>query len=374
LGYFLSNEGFDVTIIHNGKKPPLVDLVFSNMLPSTSDINVTKETMRIYRNLEEEYGARFLKNYVALHIYPNLDSLKMVEPVIGDIEGAGVKVKVLDSKEAHEITGLRYGEQEYVIMGEYEYLVSIRRIIDILHRRLRIIHDNARLIIKDNKAIALTKNGELNADSIVLAAGGWNVEIARDAGLDLPLVNYGTRALLILGRTKLNKYSISDYTYDYYTRPMGNALDGIAFIAGDGNVKTNNLRRVKELTDGSYRNWLIGSMKKRDDRNMVSLIAGYGLVEMAYDYEPVIGKVGKVENLYLIGGLDGYGAKLGPGLAFELSRIIMGLKPTINISCYDIARFNEYDGPHDVNPLWEPVMLYLPAPNGGSPCFYKTKL
>jgi len=55
LGYFLENEGFDVTIIHNGKKPPLVDLVFSNMLPSTSDINVTKETMRIYRNLEEEY-------------------------------------------------------------------------------------------------------------------------------------------------------------------------------------------------------------------------------------------------------------------------------------------------------------------------------
>jgi len=186
----------------------------------------------------------------------------MVEPVIGDIEGAGVKVKVLDSKEAHEITGLRYGEQEYVIMGEYEYLVSIRRIIDILHRRLRIIHDNARLIIKDNKAIALTKNGELNADSIVLAAGGWNVEIARDAGLDLPLVNYGTRALLILGKTKLNKYSISDYTYDYYTRPMGNALDGIAFIAGDGNVKTNNLRKVKELTDGSYRNWLIGSYEE----------------------------------------------------------------------------------------------------------------
>jgi len=179
---------------------------------------------------------------------------------------------------------------------------------------------------------------------------------------------------LILGKTKLNKYSISDYTYDYYTRPIGNALDGIAFIAGDGNVKTNNLRKVKELTNRSYRNWLIGSMKKRDDRNMVSLIAGYSLVEMAYDYEPVIGKVGKVENLYLIGGLDGYGAKLGPGLAFELSRIIMGLKPTINISCYDIARFNEYNGPRDVNPLWEPVMLYLPAPNGGSPCFYKTKL
>jgi Glycine/D-amino acid oxidases (deaminating) len=374
LGYFLENEGYDVTIIHNGKKPPLVDLVFSNMLPSTSDINVTKETMRIYRNLEEEYKERFLKNYVALHIYPNLDSLKMVEPVIGDIEEAGVRVKVLDSRGAREVTGLSYDEQEYVIMGEYEYLVSIRRIIDILHRRLRIIHDNARLIIKDNKAIALAKNGELNADSIVLAAGGWNVEIARDAGLDLPLVNYGTRALLILGKTKLNKYSISDYTYDYYTRPIGNALDGIAFIAGDGNVKTNNLRKVKELTNRSYRNWLIGLMKKRDDSNMVSLIAGYGLVDMAYDYEPVIGKVGNVENLYLISGLDGYGAKLGPGLAFELSRIIMGLKPTINISCYDIARFNEYDGPHDVNPLWEPVMLYLPAPNGGSPCFYKTKL
>jgi hypothetical protein len=127
LGYFLENEGFDVTIIHNGKKPPLVDLVFSNMLPSTSDINVTKETMRIYRNLEEEYKERFLKNYVALHIYPNLDSLKMVEPVIGDIEEAGVRVKVLDSREAREVTGLSYGEQEYVIMGEYEYLVSIRR-------------------------------------------------------------------------------------------------------------------------------------------------------------------------------------------------------------------------------------------------------
>jgi len=98
LGYFLENEGYDVTIIHNGKKPPLVDLVFSNMLPSTSDINVTKETMRIYRNLEEEYKERFLKNYVALHIYPNLDSLKMVEPVIGDIEEAGVRVKVLDSR------------------------------------------------------------------------------------------------------------------------------------------------------------------------------------------------------------------------------------------------------------------------------------
>ncbi len=371
MGYFLKIEGYDVTIIHNGRKPPLVDLVFSNMLPSPSDVRVTKETMRIYRGFEEEFKTTFLKNYVALHIYPNRESLKLVEPVIPDIVDAGVRVRVFDSKEANEVTGLIYGDDEYVIHGEYEYLVSIRRIINILHGILDIIRGTASLKIENGNAYVLVNNEKLTGDAVVLAAGGWNVEIAREAGLKLPLVNYGTRALAIIGRTRLNKYSISDYTYDYYTRPMGNLLDPIAFIAGDGNVKTNDLRQVRRLTNKSYANWLIGSMKKRDPSMMISAIAGYSLVEMAYDYEPVIGKVPNTNNLYLIGGFDGYGAKLGPGLAFELSRLIMGLKPTIDISCYDINRFNNYEGPHDVDPRWEPVMLYLPAPSGASPCFYK---
>ncbi len=207
----------------------------------------------------------------------------------------------------------------------------------------------------------------------MLAAGGWNSKIAKEAGIEVPLVTYGTRALAIIGRTRLNKYSISDYRYGYYTRPMGNLLDPIAFIAGDGNVKTSDLNEVKRLTNKSYSDWLIGVMRKRDPSMMVSAIAGHSLVEMAYDYEPVIGKVPNTNNLYLIGGFDGYGAKLGPGLAFELARIIMGLNPTIDISCYDINRFENYEGQRDVDPHWEPVMLYLPAPNGASPCFYKNK-
>ena len=371
MGYFLTLEGYNVTIIHNGRKPPLVDLVFSNMLPSASDVRVTKETMRIYRSLEEEFKTTLLKNYVALHIYPNHDSLKLIEPVIPDIEDAGVRVKVLDSKEAHEVTGLMYDEQEYVIYGEYEYLVAIRRIVNILHKKLNVAYGNASLRINNGNAYAIVGSEELTGDAVVLAAGGWNSKIAKEAGIELPLVTYGTRALAIIGRTRLNKYSISDYKYDYYTRPMGNLLDPIAFIAGDGNVKTSNLREVKRLTNRSYSDWLIGAMKKRDPSMMISAIAGYSLVEMAYDYEPVIGKVPGTNNLYLIGGFDGYGAKLGPGLAFELARIIMGLNPTIDISCYDINRFNNYEGPHDVDPLWEPVMLYLPAPNGASSCFYK---
>lgn len=370
LGYFLANEGFNVTIVHNGRKPPLVDLVFSNMLPSISDINVTKETLRIYRKLEEEYKTKLLKSYVALHIFPSMDSLRKVEHAIKPIEDAGVKVRVLDAKEAHEVTGLNYDDPEYVIMGEYEYLVSIRKILSLLHKRLHVIYDNAALKVKDGKAIVLTKNGELTGDYVVLAAGGWNTELASKAGIKLPLVNYGTRALLIMGRTKLNKYSLSDYVYDYYTRPMGNLFDDIAFIAGDGNVKTSDLRMVKKLTNKSYRDWLLNAIRRRDNSRMTSLIAGYSLVEMSYDYEPVIGKVNNVDNLYVIGGFDGYGAKLGPGLAFELSRIIMGLRPTIDISCFDIARFDSYGGAHDINPLWEPVMLYLPAPNNASPCFY----
>ena len=371
MGYFLSLEGYNVTIIHNGRKPPLVDLVFSNMLPSASDVRVTKETMRIYRSLEEELKTTLLKNYVALHIYPNHDSLKLIEPVIPDIEDAGVRVKVLDSKEAHEVTGLMYDEQEYVIYGEYEYLVAIRRIVNILHKKLNVAYGNASLRINNGNAYAIVGSEELTGDAVVLAAGGWNSKIAKEAGIELPLITYGTRALAIIGRTRLNKYSISDYKYDYYTRPMGNLLDPIAFIAGDGNVKTSDLEEVRRLTNKSYSDWLIGAMKKRDPSMMISAIAGHSLVEMAYDYEPVIGKVPGTNNLYLIGGFDGYGAKLGPGLAFELARIIMGLNPTIDISCYDINRFNNYEGPHDVDPLWEPVMLYLPAPNGASSCFYK---
>ncbi|MGC9180588.1 MAG: NAD(P)/FAD-dependent oxidoreductase [Vulcanisaeta sp.] len=373
LGYFLKIEGYDVTIIHNRGKLPLVDLVFSNMLPSASDVRVTKETMRIYRSLEEELKTTLLKNYVALHIYPNHDSLKLIEPVIPDIEDAGVKVKVFDSKEAHEVTGLIYDEQEHVIYGEYEYLVSIRKIVGALHRKLNIIYGNASLRINNGNAYAIVGNEELTGDAVVLAAGGWNSKIAREAGIEVPLVTYGTRALAIIGSTRLNKYSISDYKYDYYTRPMGNLLDPIAFIAGDGNVKTSDLRQVRRLTNKSYSNWLIGLMKKRDPSMMISAIAGYSLVEMAYDYEPVIGKVPGVNNLYLIGGFDGYGAKLGPGLAFELARIIMGLNPSIDVSCYDINRFDGYEGQHDIDPHWEPVMLYLPAPNGASPCFYKNK-
>lgn len=371
LGYFLKHEGVDVTIVHNGRKPPLVDLVFSNMLPSASDVRVTKLSRDIYRNLGEELHDEFLKPYVALHIYPNYDALKLIEPVLSDINDAGVKTRILDSKEAHEITGLKYNESEYVIYGEYEYLVAIRRIINILHSELRVIRDNASLKIINNKAVVLTRYGRLDGDFVVLAAGGWNSKIAREAGLTLPLVTYGTRALAILGKTKLNYYSISDYTYDYYTRPMGNFLDPIAFIAGDGNVKVDEVKKVRELTNKSYRNWLIGAMRKRDNANMYVFAVGYSLVEMAYDYEPVIGKVRGVDNLYLIGGFDGYGAKLGPGLAFELSRIILGQKPTLDVSCYDLNRFDKYTGPHDVDPLWEPVMLYLPAPNGASPCFYK---
>lgn len=281
--YLLFKEyGYSVTIVESGFRKFYPTLIHSLLL-KRKDIDLSLESKKIY----EKY------NIPLIH-YPSYTIGKVDGKIVDDWISRGFKVyeKYVDWLNTNAIIG-----------ENTDGLVAVKKLID------KVPYVKGIAKIDNGKAMI---NGKIvDADIVILASGAWN---AYNIGVRLPLKSYYCWAWATINKNPLlDKVLIYDYDLGYYSRPLF-GLGAKLNIVGDGDTLVSDpfTKQQGDLRPVEIAMKRLGELKP--------FYRGDGYCEGTPDMKPVYGRI--MDNVYIIGGLNGYGAEVGPGLAKLLFNFI----------------------------------------------------
>lgn len=166
-----------------------------------------------------------------------------------------------------------------------------------------VVKGEARLSVNGGKTRVTVEGVQLSADYVILAAGAWNSKLYPEVRSK----SYFCWAVAAYGPRQLDSSFVYDYELGFYSRP----LLGLGLplgILGDGDVVECE---PEERLRVDYRN-LVREASKRLGK-LTPLYVGWGHCEGSPDMRPAYGRLR--DDLLYVGGLDGYGAEVGPAVA-----------------------------------------------------------
>lgn len=296
---FLEERGFRVIKIGGEVTYPLTSLVLTQSMPHSEDVELARESLSMYQKFTT------LKRVVSIDILPEWVPR----------ENANVSKSLSDVK-------LESGE--VAIISE-DYLVPVRKVVKKLRRELGFQNSYGLLKVKEGRAYVVVDGSRVEGDVVVMAAGYANRFLAERANISIPLMPYECYAAVYIVNRKLWKYSIGDYVLKWYGRPATPPL----YIAGNG---------CGEYGRGPPPNYArkIANYIARRGGSALPLHVKTGYCEVGPHGGPLYGRHQDVENLYIIGGFDGYGAMTAPALAKKLVDLISGR------DVWDVYRIEKY--------------------------------
>ncbi len=315
LYLILKKSGFDVILIDsNVKRKPFPTLIHSLLLKD-KDVELAKLSLDFYKKFKILY--RDFRSYTIGKIDSRLLNL-------WNSVGVELNEKYIDWLNTNAIEAIG-GDR----------LVSISGLINLTER----IITNPRIEVKNDKGFLKIGNSTHEVDIIILAAGAWSKYIIN---VSLPVKTYYCWAMSIISnKRQVGEFIIYDYVNYFYSRPIVGL--GLPFaIAGNGkSIESSPYDKVciadKEEVIRKISNRL-GFVKE--------LYTNGNFCEATMDMRPAYGKV--AENVYYIGGLNGYGAEVGPGLATVLSSEILSNKELDNYKEYRIDRFSRFNDDFEI--------------------------
>ena len=187
-----------------------------------------------------------------------------------------------------------------------------------------------------------TAGGDVGAGSVVNAAGAWAAQVARDAGLNLPV-------------EPLRRQVAVTQPFDGLPEEMPMTIfveDGFHFRVRDGRVMLlwPDKPVVEDPFDQSVEEAWLGSVVNRARARVPSLARASidregcwaGLYEMSPDGHALLGEAPGVENLYLANGSSGHGVMHAPALGQLLAEIMVdGAAQTVDTHALRPSRFDE---------------------------------
>jgi sarcosine oxidase, subunit beta len=182
-----------------------------------------------------------------------------------------------------------------------------------------------------------TSAGRIETPQAVIAAGPWSGEIARLAGIEVPIRPY-RRQLYFTERPADIPGSapmVVDFASSMYFRPEGpGLLLGMTDRSEPSSFNTN--------TDDQFLALLIEQAARRvPTLENVQLLSGWaGLYDVTPDANPILGPLPGVEGLLMAAGFSGHGFMHSPATGQLMAELIVdGRAHTLDISPFSIDRF-----------------------------------
>ncbi|ACD16298.1 NAD(P)/FAD-dependent oxidoreductase [Paraburkholderia phytofirmans] len=184
---------------------------------------------------------------------------------------------------------------------------------------------------------AVTPHGTFSASQLLVTAGAWSGELARQVGESVPVHPEGlmlmvTQRVAPFCRATLGATGrpLSFKQFDNGTVVIGGKLIGIADLANrHGEVDFARLvRSARTVTD------LFPHL-----RHLGVNRAWAGVEAFTEDELPVISASRKAANLYYSFGYCGSGFQLGPGCGKLVSELMLDGKPSLSLDAFAVDRF-----------------------------------
>jgi D-amino-acid dehydrogenase len=185
--------------------------------------------------------------------------------------------------------------------------------------------------ISDGKWVLQTSDGELQAEKLIIAAGAWSAHLLAPLGLNIPLEAERGYHIVLQNPNIVINNSIMDTEGKFVASSMltGVRCAGTAEFAGLDAAP--DYRRAKVF---------IKLAKKLFPAiNAVDAIEWMGTRPSFPDSLPCLGKIPGHANIFSAFGHSHYGFGMAPNTGRVMAQIISGETPNINLSPYQIERF-----------------------------------
>lgn len=186
-----------------------------------------------------------------------------------------------------------------------------------------------------------TEQGFLASPVVVNAAGAWGAELARTAGVEVPISLRRVQVALVRqppDRPQA-RLTFSDLVSNLVLRPdrAGLALV-VAYQPAEPLAARDDCRReIDEGYEASVRAALRSRVPAYED---VAWVGGFaGAYDYTPDWNPIVGWAPDVEGLYLALGWSGHGFKLAPAVGEVVAADVLGNPAPIDVESLRPERF-----------------------------------
>ena len=175
---------------------------------------------------------------------------------------------------------------------------------------------------------------ELDAKTVVVAAGGWSKRLLRELPIELHRID------VLRVHPLLVRMVVSDTVTNVVVRPgIGDIAWAVAYSRPETYADRDDApehpgpeypQAVREALDDRYRD------------AAVDWVDGWtGAYDSTPDWNPVVGFVG--DRAYAIAGMSGHGLKLAPAIAECVAAELAGREPPVDLHPLRFSRFAEGD-------------------------------
>ncbi len=201
-----------------------------------------------------------------------------------------------------------------------------------------------------------TNKGDFYGPVVVNAAGAWAAEVARMAGLEIPVEVWKHDTIFIRHPHHLEKHlTVIDDINSMYFRPETGGLTLIGLE--DGNPTGQTPAELDEGIDPGFVDRAVERLCIRiPEMEQGSLHSAHGGLDgITPDQRAILGAAGP-DGFYLDCGFSGTGFKIGPAVGLCMSELIVdGRSQTMDLSPFSLSRFSEgkeLKGEHAYDDIW----------------------
>ena len=190
--------------------------------------------------------------------------------------------------------------------------------------------------VENDKVVGVeTNKGYISTNCVVNATNGWSKGISEMVGVDVPVYSERHQILVTEPVEPLQGPMVMSFGLNLYVQQSPHG----SFIMGRGDA--NEPRDLRMTSSWHF----IEEMAKTVDNilppiSKLRVIRQWaGLYNMTPDKQPIYDKAENVEGFYMAIGYSGHGFMFGPITGVVMSEMILGEKPTIDVSMLNLNRF-----------------------------------
>jgi sarcosine oxidase subunit beta len=264
----------------------------------------------------------------------------------------GVKdVEIVDTKTISEIVkGLNCKD---IVGGTFGKRDGFINPLDVLEGFTRAAIENGAKVLNDTNVLSIktksgkvksveTNRGVIECEKVVLCAGAWARELAKTAGVDLPVEPLKRQIVWAKSATDFqeNLPMVIDLSSGFHFRPAKDSKNEVLFAYPDADEKPS--------FDTNFDESFVGKVYERakhrapflTETEVVREKCRAGLYENTPDHHAIIGSSSEIENLYFCCGFSGHGVMHSPASGRAIAEIILyGKAGFLDVSCLSLERF-----------------------------------
>lgn len=337
----------------SGKSGAIIRQHYSNRLTAL----MARKSLRVFERFEDVVGGPPVFTRTGMVLVVNERDRAGLEANLAMQRELGVQVSMLSAHELTEVdANVRLAEDElaafeteagYVeaVQAVHSYAEAARR----LGADIRLGVEVRAILSKGAKVIGVeTNEGKYECGTLVLATGPWAAQLAKGAGVNLPVQACRTQVALYRQPADFGRRTAvyGDFVQGIYFKPTHGEIIHAGSLAGE---ELKNPVDPDNYNEGADSDWL-PTIRQRLSRRLPAMHRCYGrggygaLYAITPDWHPILDRLPGLEGAYCAVGFSGHGFKMSPIVGQLMAELIVdGQAKEIDIAPLRLARFEEKD-------------------------------